>query len=87
MGRRPMQPYAKTSRSTHSEAAVSALAPEQGTSEGFPTKCYTFSLFQSTRFTTLYKTTTFAYKSQKYRTLASTVLLRSIVRLDKWVEK
>ena len=47
MGRRPVQPYEKIPRRTHSEVAVSALAPEQGTSEGFPTKCYTFSLFQS----------------------------------------
>ena len=39
--------YEKIPRRTHSEVTVSALAPEQGTSEGFPTKCYTFSLFQS----------------------------------------
>jgi len=31
-----MQPYAKKSRRTSSEAAVSALAPEQGTLRGFP---------------------------------------------------
>ena len=40
-----MQPYAKKSRSTSSEPAVSALAPQQGTSEDFPLSATPFHFF------------------------------------------
>ena len=40
-----MQPYAKKSRSTSSEPAVSALAPQQGTSEDFSLSDTPFHFF------------------------------------------
>ena len=47
MGRRPKQSYVFFSGCTHREAVELAPAPDQGPSQGFPMKCYTFWLFQS----------------------------------------
>ena len=46
-----MQPYAKKSRSTSSEPAISALAPQQGTSEDFSLSATPFHFFSHVGFT------------------------------------